>query len=313
MARQHLILDCDPGVDDALAILLALASPELALEAVTCVAGNVDLDRTAANALRVLDLAGRGDVPVHAGCARPLMRRVGVDAAWVHGDDGLGGIELPPPAGPLADGHAVDIIIETARRLPTGTLTLCPIGPLTNIALAIVKAPDIVERLAGIVLMGGAAFNPGNVTPAAEFNIYVDPHAAHIVFEAGAPLVMHGLDVTHKAPATAARRQALGALPAPIGPRLIRMLGGYGSGDPFVHDACAVAWLLAPELFETVEARVEVECASPLNLGQTVARVKPRHLDGAPVNARIATGIDDDGFFALLTERLARLAAEVAS
>ena len=311
MAAQRIILDCDPGVDDALAILLALASPEIALAAITCVAGNVGLERTAANARRVLELARRPEIPVHAGCARPLMRRDGEDAAWVHGQDGLGGADLPPPSIPLAPEHGVDVIIEAAREAPEGSLTLCPIGPLTNLALAIVKAPDIVGRLAGIVLMGGAAFRPGNVTPTAEFNIFVDPHAAHIVFECGAPIVMLGLDVTHQAPATAERRAALGALPPPIGPVVATMLRGYGEGDPFVHDACTIAYLLAPELFETVEARVEVECASALALGQTVARARPRHLAGAAPNATVVTGIDAEGFFRLLTERLGRLAEAV--
>ncbi len=308
MALHRIILDCDPGVDDALAILLALAAPELELVAITCVAGNVALEKTAANARRVLELAGRAEVPVHAGCARPLMARAGPDAVWVHGGDGLGGAGLPPPSAPPAPGHAVDVIVESLLAAPAGAITLAAIGPLTNIALAIVKAPEIVPRIARIVLMGGAAFVPGNVTPAAEFNIHVDPHAAHIVFDAGAPLVMLGLDVTRRAVADQVRQAALRALRAPLGPAVADMLEGYGDGDPALHDPCAVAYLLAPELFTGVEARVEVECAAPLALGQTVARASARHLAGVAPNATVITDIDAAGFFDLLTERLGRLA-----
>lgn len=195
MPPEPIIIDCDPGQDDALAILLALASPEdLEVLAITTVAGNVPLALTAVNARKILELAGRSEVPVYAGCDRPLLRPP-VTAEHVHGRTGLDGAELPAPGIELAPGHAVDAIIALIRERPTGTVTLCPIGPLTNVALAMRLAPDIVERIKRIVLMGGAA-GAGNVTPSAEFNIYADPHAASIVFAAGVPLVMHGLDVT---------------------------------------------------------------------------------------------------------------------
>ena len=195
---RRIIIDTDPGQDDAVAILLAFASPELDVAGITCVAGNVPLALTARNARVICELAGRSRTPVFAGCDRP-MRRPLVTAEHVHGKTGLDGIALPDPAMPLEPRHAVDFLIDTLRAEPPGTLTLCPLGPLTNIATAFERAPDIVPRVAEIVLMGGGYFEGGNITPAAEFNIYVDPEAADIVFRSGAPLVVMPLDVTHKA------------------------------------------------------------------------------------------------------------------
>ena len=183
MARK-IVIDTDPGQDDAVAILLALASPELDVLGVTAVAGNVPLDLTGRNARIVCELAGRRDIPVFAGCDRPMARDL-VTAEHVHGKTGLDGAELPSPAMPLQDAHAVDFLIETLRREPSGTVTLCPLGPLTNVATALERAPDIADRIPQIVLMGGAYFEVGNITPAAEFNIYVDPEAARIVFASG--------------------------------------------------------------------------------------------------------------------------------
>ena len=215
MAQHQIIIDCDPGQDDALALLLALGSPdEIEIVAITTVAGNVPLARTTANAQRILALAGRGELPVYAGCPRPILRPLET-AEYVHGETGLNGAVLPEPSTPVAKGHAVDVIVAEIMARPAGTVTLCPIGPLTNVALAIVKEPAIVPRLKGIVLMGGS-MELGNVTASAEFNIYVDPHAARVVFECGAPIVMLGLDVTHKALVTEERLARIKAIGTPV-------------------------------------------------------------------------------------------------
>ena len=207
--RRKVILDCDPGQDDAIAILLALASPEIDLIAITAVAGNIGIEKTSLNARAVVELAGAA-TPVYAGCPRPLVREP-VLAIHIHGESGIDGATLKPPVRPLAGGHAVDFIRDTIRAHPPGEITLVAIGPLTNLASAIIQAPDIATRAREIVLMGGA-IGLGNTTPAAEFNIYADPHAAHVVFKAGVPLVMHGLDVTHQALVTPARLAAIQAL-----------------------------------------------------------------------------------------------------
>ena len=248
---EPVIIDCDPGQDDAVALLLAVASPEIDLLAVTAVAGNVPLAHTSANARRVLELAGAHEVPVYAGCDRPLVREP-VTAEYVHGETGLDGAGLPPPASELAGGHAVDRLIALVRD--RDEVTLCPIGPLTNIATALRRAPDIAPRVRRIVLMGGA-MGQGNVTPSAEFNIYADPHAADIVFRSGIPIVMHGLDVTHQAPVTRERLDAIASLDSDVSRAVVGMLEFYGSrplargaGMP-LHDPCAVAYLVAPELF----------------------------------------------------------------
>ncbi|MEO0763027.1 MAG: nucleoside hydrolase, partial [Pseudomonadota bacterium] len=207
---QKIIIDTDPGQDDAVAILLALASAELEVLAITAVAGNVPLDLTARNARIVCELAQRTDIAVYAGCDRPLTRNL-VTAEHVHGKTGLDGVTLPDPEMDLAEGDGVDAIIDLLRREEPGAITLCPLGPLTNIATAFTRAPDVVERVGGIVLMGGAYFEVGNITPAAEFNIYVDPEAAEIVFRSGVPITVLPLDVTHKALVTKARNEAFRA------------------------------------------------------------------------------------------------------
>ena len=310
MPTLKIIIDCDPGRDDAVALLLAMASPEeLDIRGVACVAGNVPLELTAANARRIVELAGRSDIPVYAGCARPIMRQL-VTAAHVHGADGLAGARLPPPSIALANGHAVDFIIAECLGAGPDGITLCPLGPLTNIALAIIKTPENLPNIAGIVLMGGAAPGPGNVTPAAEFNIYVDPHAAHVVFDCGRPIVMHGLDVTHKALATPERIAAIRALETPVADAVAAILTDYGradeegagdSGGP-LHDPCVIAYLLRPQLFAGRRARVRIETQSESTLGRTVADWR----DADP-NALVIADIDAVAFFALITERLARL------
>jgi purine nucleosidase len=312
MSAAKIILDCDPGQDDAVAILLALASPdEIEVLAVTTVAGNVPLALTSRNARRIVELAGR-EVPVHAGCARPILRPLET-AEYVHGATGLDGAALPEPRRPLAPGHAVDVIVDLVMRHPPGSVTLCPMGPLTNVALAIVKEPSIVPRLARIVLMGGA-IGLGNATAAAEFNIHVDPHAARVVFEAGAPIVMLGLDVTHQALVTEERLARIGAIGTPVARACVGLLDFYNRydkeryaipGGP-LHDPCVIAWLLRPELFGGQERRVDVETEGAHTIGRTVVdwwRRKP----GASPNALVIDRVDADGFFALLVERLARL------
>jgi purine nucleosidase len=312
MASRPIIIDCDPGQDDALAILLALGSPELEVLAVTAVAGNVPLALTEKNARKVVELAG-GGVPVHAGCDRPLVRPQ-VTAEFVHGETGLDGADLPEPKWPLARAHAVDAIIEILRTHPPGTVTLCPIGPLTNVATALQKAPDVAPRIREIVLMGGA-IGEGNITPSAEFNVYVDPHAARCVFEAGVPLVMHGLDVTHQALVTPARLAAIRALDTVVSRAVVGLLEFYNiydqtkrgrAGAP-LHDPCAIAYLLRPELFDGRTCHVQIETTGEHTLGRTVVDWSARH--GRTPNATVIHGIDADGFFALLTERLATLPA----
>ena len=310
---ERIIIDTDPGQDDAVAILLALASPdEIEVLGITAVAGNVPLALTARNARIVCELAGRPDMKVFAGCDRPLRHEL-VTAEHVHGKTGLDGPDLPEPTMPLQDAHGVDFIIETLRAEPAGTVTLCPLGPLTNIATAFERAPDIVSRVKRIVLMGGAYFEVGNITPAAEFNIYVDPEAAALVFGAGVPLVVLPLDVTHKALVTKPRNDAFRALGNRAGTAVAQMtdfferfdLAKYGSDGAPLHDPCVTAYLLRPDLFSGRHINVEIETVSPLTRGMTVADWWGV-TDRAP-NATFIGDLDADGFFALLTERLARL------
>jgi purine nucleosidase len=311
-AARKIIIDTDPGQDDAVAILLALASPELEVLGISCVAGNVPLELTAKNARIICELAGRQDMRVFAGCDRPLARDL-VTAEYVHGKSGLDGIALPDPVMPLQDQHAVDFIIETLREQPEGTVTLCPLGPLTNIATAFRRAPDIIPRIAEIVLMGGGLFEGGNTTPAAEFNIYVDPEAAEIVFRSGAPLVVMPLDVTHKALTTRARIEAFRGLGTRAGHAVASWtdfferfdMAKYGSDGAPLHDPCVIAYLLAPGLFQGRHINVEIETQSTLTRGMTVADWW--RVSGRAANAMFMREVDADGFFALLTERIGRL------
>ena len=313
MTPRKIIIDTDPGQDDAVAILLALASPEeIEVLGITAVAGNVPLPLTQKNARIVCELAGKPDTPVYAGCDAPIARKL-VTAEHVHGKTGLDGPALPDPTMPLQDQHAVDFIIETLRAEDEGTVTLCPLGPLTNIAVALKRAPDIAERIQEIVLMGGAYFEVGNITPAAEFNIYVDPEAAKKVFACGAPITVMPLDVTHKALVTAERNAAFRALGTHVGVAVAEMTDfferfdkeKYGSAGAPLHDPCVTAYLIRPDLFTGRHINVEIETGSDLTLGMTVADWWGV-TDRAP-NATFMGDIDADGFFALLTERLARL------
>lgn len=311
-AARKIIIDTDPGQDDALALLLALASPELDVLGITAVAGNVPLALTEKNARKICELAGKPGTKVFAGAIRPLVRDL-VTAEHVHGRTGLDGPYLPEPEMQLQDGHAVDFIIDTLMAHGEGEITLCPLGPLTNIALALNREPQIATRIREIVLMGGGFFEGGNVTPTAEFNIYVDPHAADVVLRSGVPVVMMPLDVTHKALTTRARIAAIRALDTKVGTACAELLEfferfdeeKYGTDGGPLHDPCVIAYLLKPELFRGRSCNVTVETGSELTMGMTVIdwwRVTDR-----PENALVMRDLDDDGFFALLTERLARL------
>ena len=313
MAPRKIIIDTDPGQDDAVAILLALASPdEIDVLGVTTVAGNVPLPLTQKNARIVCELAGKPDTLVFAGCDAPLVRKL-VTAEHVHGKTGLDGPQMSDPTMPLQDQHAVEYIIETLRAHDAGTITLCPLGPLTNIATAFKNAPDIIEKVQEIVLMGGAYFQVGNITPAAEFNIYVDPEAAKIVFDSGVPIVVMPLDVTHKALTTRARVEAFRALGTKVGDMVAAWTDfferfdkeKYGSEGAPLHDPCVIAYLIQPDLFTGRHVNVEIETVSELTLGMTVADWW-RVTDNAP-NAMFMGDLDSDGFFALLADRLARL------
>lgn len=308
----RIIIDTDPGQDDAVAILLAFASPQIEVLGITAVAGNVPLDLTQRNARIVCDLAGRTDTKVFAGCAAPLERPL-VTAEHVHGKTGLDGVEPWEPQTPLAESDGVDFIVDTLRTEPPGTVTLATLGPLTNVAAAFRRAPDIVERVGRIVTMGGAYFEVGNITPAAEFNVYVDPEAAKATFGAGVPLTILPLDATHKVLTTPARVQAIRGLGNSAGEAVAAWTGfferfdkeKYGSEGAPLHDPCVIAWLLRPDLFSGREINVEVECRSDLTRGMTVAdwwRVTDR-----PANALFVGDVDAEGFYALLTERLAAL------
>lgn len=307
MAARPIIIDSDPGRDDAIAILLALASPELEVLGITAVAGNVPLTVTEANARKICELAGRTDVKVFAGCPRPLLR-VLETAEHVHGDGGLGAAELPPPAMPLQAAHGVDWLVETLMAAGDREVTLCTLGPLTNIAMAIVKEPRITGKVRELVLMGGGFFAGGNVTPTAEFNIYVDPHAAQVVFSSGIRLTAMPLDVTHKARMTEARIAAVGALGTPVGTAAAAIMAPIWSaeaeGDP-LHDPCVIAYLLAPEIFAGRDCNVRIETTSEITMGMTV--VDWRGVTGLPENCTVMTEIDADRFFAMIVERLARL------
>lgn len=313
MSPRKIIIDTDPGQDDAVAILLALASPEdVDVLGVVAVAGNVPLPLTEKNARIVCELAGKPETKVFAGEAEPIKRKL-VTAEHVHGKTGLDGPKMDDPTMPLQDQGGVDFIIETLRSESSGTVTLCPLGPLTNIAMAFERAPDIIDRVKEIVLMGGAYFQVGNITPAAEFNIYVDPEAAKIVFGSGVKITVMPLDVTHKALTTRPRVEAFRS----IGNRAGRMVAEwtdfferfdkekYGSEGAPLHDPCVIAYLIKPDLFTGRFVNVEIETESELTLGMTVADWW--RVSGREPNAMFMGDLDADGFFSLLTERLARL------
>ena len=309
---RKVIIDTDPGQDDAVAIMLALGSPELDVLGITAVAGNVPLRLTEKNARKICELAGRPETKVFAGAIRPLVRALET-AEHVHGKTGLNGPELPEPKMKLQEQHAVDFIVETLMREESGSVTLCPLGPLTNIALALIREPRIAARIRQIVLMGGGFFEGGNVTPTAEFNIYVDPQAADVVFRSGVPIVMMPLDVTHKALTSAKRIAAFRGLGTRVGTATAEMLEfferfdekKYGTDGGPLHDPCVIAYLLEPGLFDGRECNVAIETTSELTMGMTV--IDWWGVTRRPRNAMVMREIDHDRFFALLVERLGRL------
>ncbi|WP_282610356.1 nucleoside hydrolase [Pelagibius sp. Alg239-R121] len=312
MTACPIIIDCDPGQDDAIMLLLSLASPdELDVLGITTVAGNVPLAFTSRNARILCDLAGRQELGVYAGCSRPLVRRL-VTAEEVHGKTGIDGIEITEPITPLSDIHAVDFLVETLSAAEKNAITLVPIGPLTNIAAALIKAPEIAEKIREIVLMGGAMREGGNTTPSAEFNIYVDPHAADVVFRCGRPIVVMGLDVTHQVLTTQARLKRIKALNNPVADAAHNMLAffdrhdvqKYGSDGAPLHDPCTAAYLLQPELFKAKTCNLEVEIHAELTMGHTA--VDFWQVTDRPKNVQWVHEVDSDGFFDLLIERLGR-------
>jgi inosine-uridine nucleoside N-ribohydrolase len=297
-----ILIDCDPGHDDAMALLLALASPELELLGVTTVHGNTTLDKTTANALRILEFAGRGDVPVAVGADRPLVREPRV-ADHVHGASGLDGPDLPPPAGAPVSAHAVDFLAERLRAAGR-PVTLIPTGPLTNIALLLARHPDAAQDIERVVLMGGAIAE-GNVTPAAEFNIWVDPEAAARVFASALDITMIGLDITHRALMTAEHADRLRAA-GRVGSLVAELWTFYHrfAGTP-VHDALAVAHVIQPGIVRTEHRHVAIECASELCLGRTV--VDLWQVTGAAPNAHVGVAVEAEAFLDLLVERISSL------
>ena len=310
MNKRKIIIDCDPGQDDAVMLLLALACPdEFDILGITTVAGNVPLDLTQRNARIMCELAGRTDVPVFAGCEKPMRHEL-ITAENVHGKTGIDGVNIYQPAMPLQSQHAVEFIIESLLEADDDSITLVPTGPLTNIGQAISQQPEILPRIKEIVLMGGAMREAGNTTPSAEFNILEDPDAAQIVMHSGRPLTIVPLDVTHQALVSQKRIEQIRELDTPVGTAVVGMMEffnrfdseKYGCDGAPLHDPCTIAYLLKPELFEGKLCNVEVETGSALTRGHTA-------VDFWGVTDRIRNvnwlyKVDADGFFALLFERL---------
>jgi purine nucleosidase len=308
---RKIIIDCDPGQDDAVALFLAMASPEdLELLGITTVGGNVPLELTHRNARLMCDIAG-SDAPVFAGCSRPMSRPLRT-AEMIHGETGIDGIEVSEPVTPLQSQHAIDFIIDTLLAADDGEITLVPTGPLTNIGTAIDREPAILARIGQIVLMGGAMREGGNRTPSAEFNILVDPEAADIVFRCGRPITQMSLDVTHQVLSTRDRVERIRALDNPVALATAGMLSffdrydteKYTSKGAPLHDPCTIAYLLKPDLFEGKVCNVTVETQSELTVGHTA--VDFWHVTDRPRNTNWIHSIDADGFYDLLTDRLAR-------
>lgn len=309
MPNQHrIILDCDPGHDDAVAIMLALGNPSIDLLGVTTVGGNQTVDRVTTNARGILATCGREDVRVYAGASKPLVREIEV-AESIHGESGLDGVELQKPSTPLGDESAIDFIIETVMTADADTITLVATGPLTNLALAIAAEPRIVERVREVTLMGGA-IHGGNWTPVAEFNIWVDPEAADAVVTAGWPVTMVGLDVTHRVLATPQVESDIRAIGTPTAELFAGLMDFFrdayrdaqGFDDPPVHDPCALIPLIAPDAIECVRARIRVETAGNFTTGMTVVDLRSAAPDNCPTRAAVA--IDADAVWALVADAI---------
>ena len=309
---RKIIIDTDPGQDDAVGILLALASPEIEVLGITAVAGNVPLALTQKNARIICELAGHPDQKVFAGAERPMVREL-VTAEHVHGKTGLNGVDWDEPTMALADGHAVQFIVDSLRSHDAGSVTICAMGPLTNIGLALEQAPDIAALISEIVLMGGGFFEGGNISPAAEFNIFVDPQAAKLVLGAGIPLVIMSLDVTHQAMTSGNRIDGFRSLGNKTGIACADMLDfferfdeeKYGVDGGPLHDPNVIAYLLEPDIYSGRHVNVEVETESELTLGMTV--VDYWGVTDRKANALWVRELDDERFFNLLFERLKSL------
>jgi purine nucleosidase len=309
MDKRKIIIDCDPGQDDAVMLLLALACPdEFEILGITAVAGNVPLELTQRNARIMCELAGRSEVPVYAGCEKPMRHEL-ITAENVHGKTGIDGVEIYQPDMPLQDGHAVDFLIATLLDAKDNSITLVPTGPLTNIAQALSKQPRILPKIREIVLMGGAMREAGNTTPSAEFNILEDPDAAQIVMHCGRPLTIVPLDVTHQVLVSRQRIEQFRQLKTPVGDAIVGMMEffnrfdseKYGSEGAPLHDPCTIAYLLKPQLFEGKICNVEIETGSALTRGHTA--VDFWGVTDRVRNANWLYKVDADGFFALLIER----------
>lgn len=310
---RKIILDSDPGHDDAVAILLALGNPSIDLLGVTTVGGNQSLDKVTYNARAVLEKAHATDVPVHAGCDRPLVRPLEV-AASIHGQTGLDGVDLPVPTRPLDSGHAVDWIIETIMDNEPGTITLVPTGPLTNIAMAARKEPRIVERVREVVLMGGG-YHTGNWSPVAEFNIKVDPEAARVVFNAPWPVTMVGLDLTHQALCTPEVQERIRSIGTDLSTFVSGLMDFFRKSyqdnqdfvDPPVHDPCTVAYLIDPDIVKTRRCPVDVEVKGELTTGMTVADLRGPEPSAEECHTQVAVKLDFDGFWDLIVDAIKRI------
>jgi purine nucleosidase len=316
MTVRKIIIDTDPGIDDAMAIFLALASPELKVVGLTTVMGNVEVDLATTNALRLLEIASRQDIPVAEGAAKPIAADFLGAVAFVHGDDGQGNAFLPPPTRQPLDISAAEFIVQQARAYP-GEITLVPIGPLTNIALALRLEPNLPKLVAGVVLMGGNAFCPGNASPVAEANIRNDAEAADVVFGAGWPITMVGLDVTNEVLMTDRDLNELHSFATPAGQHMARINPFYraflgerlGTEGIVIHDSTAIAYLLAPDLFEVVKAPVRVETGGLFSRGKTwpyVGRTDDNHLpawQSRPL-VDICTAVNGPAVVALILNRL---------
>ncbi|MGI6033564.1 MAG: nucleoside hydrolase [Coriobacteriales bacterium] len=312
MAKK-IILDCDPGHDDAVAILLALGNPEIDLLGVTTVGGNQSLDKVTYNARAVLEAAHGQQIPVYAGCDRPLVRPLEV-AASIHGQTGLDGVELPEPTRPLEDMHAVNHIVKTIMESEPGTITLVPTGPLTNIAMAVRMEPRIVERVREVVLMGGG-YHVGNWSAVAEFNVKTDPEAAHIVFNEPWKVTMIGLDLTHQALCTSEVQRRIENVGTPLAGIVSGLMDFFRKSyqdnqdfvDPPVHDPCTIAYLIDPSVVATRHCPVDVEIHGELTLGMTVADLRGPEPAEEECHTQVATKLDFDKFWDLVVDAIERI------
>ena len=308
-----IILDCDPGHDDAMAILLALGNPNIDLIGVTTVGGNQSLEKVTYNARATLEMAHATNIPVHAGCDRPMIRPLEV-AASIHGETGLDGVTLPKPTRPLDEGHAVNWIINTIMNSEPGTITLVPTGPLTNIAMAVRMEPRIVSRVKEVVLMGGG-YHVGNWSAVAEFNIKTDPEAAHVVFNEDWPITMVGLDLTHQALCTPQVQAKIDAIGTPLSAFASGLMDFFRKAyqnnqdfiDPPVHDPCTVAYLIDHSVVQTRRCPLDVEIKGDLTLGMTVADLRGPEPSASECHTQVATKLDFNKFWDLIIDALKRI------